>query len=155
MEGFNIREASMEDAEQIFRISNDPEVLKQSINQEEIKWENHLRWYKSKLEDPNYSIVIAYKKDLILGQVKLAAEGKNIIGISMAKASRGKGIGVLFLKEASLWMLNHYAHINFITAQIKQANIISIKSFEKAGYVYCRDVDINGDIYQEYELKKP
>ena len=151
---YTIRDAVLEDAEQIFQISNDPEVLAQSISRETILWEDHLNWFKSKLSDPDCSIVVACDSDLVLGQVKLSVGGQNIIGISMAKAARGKGIGAGFLKEASSLMLRKYPDMETITAQIKIANMASRKIFEKAGYVYCRNVEINNEIYQEYELRR-
>ena len=151
---YSIRDAVMDDAEQIFQISNDPDVLSQSISPENINWKDHLEWFESKLSDPKYSIVVACSSDKILGQVKLSVEGKNIIGISLAKIARGKGIGVGFLRDASSLMFHKYPGMELITAQIKTSNVASKTIFERAGYLYRRDVTIKGTIYHEYELRK-
>ena len=57
-----LRKVNFEDALDIFNLSNDDLVRKNSFNSKKIEWKNHLIWLKKKLEDENsiYFAVVDY-----------------------------------------------------------------------------------------------
>ena len=87
------------------------------------------------------------------GQVRLEIEADHtVVGISIDEEFRGKGLGVMMLKMAGV----EYFKRNTlpIYAFIKPENISSIKSFEKAGYIYDGESEINSLKCNKYILEK-
>ena len=129
-EKLNIRLATLGDCKNIFELSNDPVVRANSIHIEEIKWDDHVKWFNKKinvLQEPFY-IVEDENKNLI-AQVRFNNTDEPIISISITKSFRGKGLAAEIIKLAS-----KKSNYNKIFAYIKKGNIPSLKSFEKAEY---------------------
>ena len=58
-EEFSIRLATIYDMKKVFELSNDDVVRANSINQEKIKWDDHIEWFKNRIqkkEDPFYIV---------------------------------------------------------------------------------------------------
>lgn len=74
------------------------------------------------------------------------------IGINIAPEFRGKGLSCRFLTIAcgEFFRTNNRR----IDAYIKEENIQSIKSFEKAGFRFAEETEINGNKAFKYELTK-
>lgn len=129
-EKLKIRIATENDMEQIFKLSNDEVVRKNSINQNQIKWEDHVSWFKTRIQNIKEPFfIVSDLNDNLVAQVRFDEKDKTIISISISKDFRGKGLGHKIIKECS-----KKSNFNEIYAYIKKTNIASIKSFQKAGY---------------------
>ena len=148
-----LRKVVFEDALDIFNLSNDDLVRKNSFNSEKIKWKNHLIWLRKKLEDEN-SIYFAIVDDLnkLYGQVRFDINTKNeeaIINISLGEKIRGLGLSY-FVIDKSINKLLKSKSIKLIKAYIKHDNIPSIKSFKKANFVFLNNQIIKGSKSKVY-----
>jgi len=148
-----LRKAIFEDALDIFNLSNDDLVRKNSFNPEKIKWQNHLIWLKKKLEDENsiyFAIVDALDK--FYGQVRFDINTKNkeaIINISLGEKIRGLGLSY-FVIDKSINELLKIKSIKLIKAYIKYNNIPSIKSFKKTNFIFLDNQIIKGNKSKVY-----
>lgn len=148
-----VREATLEDSKLIFNLSNDPFVRKNSINQEEIKWEKHLSWLKGKINDCNYIILLFFHKELLVGQVKFEIINEiAFISISITSNFRGKGLAKTLLKESVEKIKTHNNNIKKLIALIKPENKASIISFKKLGFVFIEEEAIKKVNYNKYKL---
>ena len=148
-----LRKVDFKDALDIFNLSNDNLVRRNSFNSEKIKWENHLLWLKKKLEDEN-SIYFAVVDDLnrFYGQVRFDINIKNneaVINISLGEKMRGLGLSS-FMIDKSLDELIKIKSIKLIKAHIKDDNIPSIKSFKKSNFIFLKNQIIKGNKSKVY-----
>jgi UDP-2,4-diacetamido-2,4,6-trideoxy-beta-L-altropyranose hydrolase len=142
-----LRKVNFEDALEIFNLSNDDVVRKNSFTPQKIEWGSHLIWLKNKLEDEN-SIYFAVINDLnkFYGLVRFDIDPISkvaIIGISLKKNIRGMGLSPVIIDKAVNELLK-IKSIKLIKAYIKNENIPSIKSFEKAKFVLLDNLIIKG-----------
>jgi len=148
-----LRKVNFEDALEIFNLSNDDIVRKNSFNPQKLEWGNHLIWLKKKLEDEN-SIYFAVIDDLnkFYGLVRFDIDPINkfaIIGISLKKNTRGIGLSPIIIDKAVNELLK-IKSIKLIKAYIKNENIPSNKSFEKAKFVLLDNLIIKGNKSKVY-----
>ena len=68
------------------------------------------------------------------------------------KKYRGQGLSSLMLRISSAFYFNRF--LIPISAYIKESNIASIKSFEKAGYKFFNNITVNGFNTLVYKLEK-
>jgi len=131
----NIRSAEKEDAEYLFKLANDPGTRKNSFNPKPIEWSEHKSWFSEKLKDPDSYIYIFTLEKQSIGTVRIdKRKDKTIIGVTLDPNYRGRGLGskIIRLGCNEFWKDNE----NAILAYIKKDNIGSVKSFEKAGFIY-------------------
>ncbi len=126
-----IRKATLTDCDMIFELSNDPVVRENSLNQNEIKYENHVTWFSNILNSPDFEVFIV--EDMggkFVGQVRFENNDSGCyIGLSICKEFRGKHLGSTVIELGT-----KKTKFAFIYAVIKNNNTPSIKSFTKAGY---------------------
>ena len=148
-EQYSIRLANIEDMKNVFDLSNDNIVRQNSIHREKIEWENHVEWFKHKLNDKNCVFyIIEDKNKNFIGQTRIDKKNdENIISISISKDFRGNGLSTKIIKECS-----DKTKFNEIVAYIKKDNIASQKAFQKAGYVFADEND-DGLLKFEYLRK--
>jgi RimJ/RimL family protein N-acetyltransferase len=152
------RKANISDINIYFEWLNDPQVREKSFNVNHIKWEDHCEWFNDKINDPNYSFYIFQSNQENIGQVRIHKVNKNEseIGISIATKYRGQGYGSQMLIEAC----NDYfksSKLIIINAFIKNENISSRKTFEKAGFIFLKNIlynNINTNHYILYADRK-
>ncbi|WP_081694229.1 GNAT family N-acetyltransferase [Flavobacterium suncheonense] len=123
--------------------ANDPTVRSNSYSSETIPYENHVKWFASKLKDENCFMVVFQNHDNVnIGQVRIqkTATASAIIGISTDEKHRGKGYAAKMIAQASAAFLVKNPEI-CISAYIKLDNPASAKAFEKAGYQLKETVD--------------
>ena len=134
-----LRTANINDAELIFNWANDAAVRTNSINQEPIIWENHLKWFTSKLNSTATKILILQVDDCPLGQIRIDLEEEYwIIDYSIDNQFRGNGLG----KEIVRLLLKKFENYNY-KATVKIENQASIGVFNKLGFkkVQVEDLD--------------
>jgi len=143
----SLRKATFEDALDIFNLSNDDIVRKNSFSSEKTEWKHHLKWLKEKLEDKNcVFLIVVDNLNKFYGEIRFDINPKNkeaIINISLEKSTRGLGLSSLIINK-SIGELLRVKSIRLIKAYIKEENIPSIKAFEKANFRFLEDLTIKG-----------
>ena len=141
------RFADETDCKKLFDWRNDPEVRAVSGDSSMLDFESHKNWFSGVLNDSKTIIfIILNERYKEIGQIRLNKKTKeNVISISLDKEFREKGYGALAIKKASEIFLKYF-NINDIFAYIKKDNIASVKSFEKAGYVFSHEKE-NFNVY--------
>ena len=123
-------DANLEHAQLLFDWANEQTVRNNSLNNEPIKWENHLKWLSKNIESEKNKIFIFFNNGKPIGQVRLDLIGDQwLIDYSVDKDYRGKGIGSKIIKKTI--DLNSDKKLK---AEVKKLNIASLKVFEKLGF---------------------
>jgi UDP-2,4-diacetamido-2,4,6-trideoxy-beta-L-altropyranose hydrolase len=116
--------------------ANDPETRAASFRSNGISWEDHVRWFRAKLADPNAILYTATnKKGLPVGEVRYQIEGKRaVLSISLGERFRGCGWGQKILAVGTERLFED-SRVDFIEAYVKPVNKASLKLFEGAGFL--------------------
>lgn len=139
-----LREATMDDAELLFNWANEISVRNNSINQEPIIWENHLKWFTAKLKNPSTRFFILIFENELVGQIRIdLTDGYWTIDYSIDTQFRGKGLG----KEMVRFLLSKYESYKF-RATVKKQNKASINVFVNLGF---KKVQIENDDFDYFE----
>lgn len=131
IQNFKLRLACVDDVKKIFDLSNDDTVRSNSINSENIEWDKHVKWFKERIKkeyEPFY--IVEDENNNFMGQIRIDCKNnENILSISIVKEYRGKRLASKIIKQSII-----KSGFKNITAYIYDNNIISIKSFKKAGF---------------------
>lgn len=140
-----LRRAIYDDCNLVWQWSNEKETRKASFCQEPISWDEHVRWFKEKLADPNHVFFIATDGNKnMLGQIRYAIEdNKAIVSFSIAPEHRNRGYGSEFLKRAAL-KLFHETGVKEIIAFVRAESQISLKAFQNAGFTKVEELCFQG-----------
>lgn len=152
-ESITIRSAQEKDAMTYFEWANDKEVRQNSINKENIKLEDHLNWFNSKIKNENHFFCIAENREgEALGQVRFDKKGNEtwLINFSIAGNKRGKGIGEVMLHK-SMTMIKKNLNASVFTAYVNIHNIASLSIFNKLGFTRLRQERIGNEDYFYFE----
>ena len=149
------RKPTLNDMQLFFKWANDHEVREQSYHSEKIKLSKHIQWFESAIMNEAYKMYVFQNDNKEnIGQVRIQKQNENeaVIGISIDLEHRGKGYAKDMLKLASEDFLK--SNLGFlINAYIKDNNISSKCSFEKAGFEFKGYVEYKG--YKSfYYIKK-
>ncbi|WP_142414611.1 GNAT family N-acetyltransferase [Hathewaya massiliensis] len=130
-----LRKAIIDDCVLLFKWVNDEDVRNNSFNTNSIKYEEHLIWFKRKLNSHNTYIFILEEDEKPVGQVRIDIKDlKCLITYSIDKKYRGGGYGtkILYLLEQEI--IKSKFKINILIGYVKSDNISSQRCFEKNGY---------------------
>jgi len=127
--------AKKNDCELLWKWANDPDHRAVSFSSAPIPWEDHTRWFNSKLNSANCMMYIATINDRTpLGQVRYDTKQENaVISISIDKKFRSKGYGVVLIRKTSKILFNE-SNVRRVHAYVKQDNNASANVFTKAGF---------------------
>lgn len=141
----SLRSVLEEDREIIWKWANDAETRAVSFFPEFIPWDEHLKWFKSKLDNQKCFFYLAVNQNGIpIGQVRVERnKDKAVISVSIDKIFRGCGYGSVVIGMASQ-MFFRACDESFINAYIKQSNKASECAFINAGYKKERETTIHG-----------
>ena len=131
-----VRKATADDAPLFFEWANDPLVRQMAFHTDPITWENHCRWFNTKIAAPNSLLLLCYLQELPVGQVRfdLTGRGEAEIDISIAKEHRGKGLGRAMLDAAVDYARNMKGYTTFISS-VKEENLASRQMFLATGFI--------------------
>lgn len=139
-----------QDCRLIWEWANDSVTRANSFSTEMIPWEDHQEWFSRVLADPACKFFIIKEADHPVGQIRLQIQGVGAtISVSIAPDSRGKGYGSTAIGLASEWAASEVG-VRKIFAYIKPANIMSIRSFQKVGYLFSQDLTLQGQPAKEF-----
>lgn len=144
--------ATLSDAREVFNLSSDPVVRKNSFCQDLISWENHLAWMKKKLQSPNcHFYLVKNHNGQLAGQVRFefVENGKYEVSLSITSEYRGRHFSTCILVCAIQALQQTVGHAAELTARIKKDNISSLKCFQSAGFrPYKTTQEETGLIYE-------
>ncbi len=137
-------EACKNDIHNVFNLSNDPIVRKNSLNSKIIDWNDHIIWFENKLKKSDSVLyVVKTEKNDFVGNVKFEKKDNSfVIGIQIKAEFRGKGLGSVIIQQATQKFITENK-INEVIAYIKVENIASYKIFLKSNYVLQPTIKIN------------
>lgn len=138
------RKATINDTKIIFELSADSETRKNSFNTAKINYDDHVKWFGSKINDSKHCFLLFFENETLIGLVRISEESETLatIGVTIDSNQRGKGYASELIKTASDYY-KQYNPSKTIQALIKKENQKSIKSFEKAGYLYHSEIVVN------------
>ncbi len=148
------RKATRSDVDILFKWANDPKARNNSFKKEPIKYDDHVNWLYTKLNDNNSIILIFESDNVPIGVVRFQKEGESwTISINIDEKYRGKGNALEMLKKSACYFFSNCQE-DTINAFIKRENIASIKVFEKSGYKLHTSTFINNNESLEYKLTR-
>lgn len=135
-EKFYLRKACLKDINDVFELSNEDYVRKQSIRKEKIMRSEHKIWFTDSLNSiTNEFYVLTDLNDNFLGQIRYKADNSEaIVSISLSNLVMGKGLSKSVLKTSMILFIKEHKIVKNIVAYIFKSNIPSIKLFESTGY---------------------
>jgi pseudaminic acid synthase len=147
---YNIRVATLDDMKNIFELSNEESVRSNSINSNTISWDNHIVWFKQRIQSPeSVFYVVESHENQFIGQVRFDNKGEGwVVSISIMPTFRGMGITASILRKAC-----DMANVDPLIAYIKESNVASLKIFEKAGFRFEDCVSFGNGSYRSYKKR--
>ena len=145
-QGIRLRRVREEDGRLIWEWANDPSVRAVSFSSQPIYWEQHLKWFQSKLNDPDCIFyVVLNEQDVPIGQVRYDVNGSEaVVSISLGSSFRGKGYGDQMI-ELSSRKLFKVLGAQSIHSYVKMGNESSVKMFLEAGFKNVGETVIHGE----------
>jgi RimJ/RimL family protein N-acetyltransferase len=138
----NYRKANRDDLQLFFDWANDTEVRSNSFNSNAISLEEHTHWYLQKIDDSNTIFYIAEVKNQPTGMVRFdIKEDHTIVSILIDKNFRGKGLASILLADCCQSYFE--TQTKPVHAYIKNTNVASIHSFQKAGFSFLKNETVN------------
>lgn len=150
---FSLRKAKENDLMSIFKLSNEPEVRKNSFWPEEISLTNHTEWFNKTIQDRSILFLIAELKDVFTGQIRYRINRNECtVGISVCSEFRGLSIGEKLLNDSISVLKSEYPEVKTVNAWVKPGNTGSNKLFIKAGYKLILECDSENYNSKKYRL---
>lgn len=153
---FHFRKANINDLLQYYEWANDEQVRLESYKSQKINIDIHTSWFVHKLNDKRCFLYLCENQNNIpIGQVRIEKqldEKKAIIGLSIDKKFRGKGIASIILKGS----ISQFALENpncIIDAYIKKTNTKSRSTFIAAGFHFVEELEYEGSESYIFRIK--
>lgn len=129
------RFASFKDVELYFEWVNDPEARQNSLNTEIIDYQDHVKWFSEKVNNPNvFMYLFLNENNIPVGQVRIEKETDWVfIGQSIGKEHRGKKYSSEMLSNATDDFLKNYPE-HTILSVVKANNSASLKMARNSGF---------------------
>lgn len=129
--------ATLADARCIFELSNDPLVRQNSFCQEQISWEEHLRWLEKKLQAKNtFFYLVRNHAGTLAAQVRFEPDDADCyrISFSVSQPFRGKSFSSHILRLAISNLKAEKGKVR-LKAAVKNENTASMKCFRRVGFI--------------------
>jgi spore coat polysaccharide biosynthesis protein SpsF len=127
-----IKKASINDGSFFYELRNEKSARKNFFNTKNIKYNDHLKWYKKKIKKKNAIFLVALSNNSEkIGTVRY--ETNKIftdISINISKKFRNLGFGSKIIKESEKFLKKKA----IIISRIKSNNKSSIKIFKRNNY---------------------
>jgi len=150
----HLRRAAARDCRAIFRLSNDPEVRRNSFQTQAIDWTGHRQWFDGKLHDPTTFFLVAEVEGKFAGQVRFAITNETaLVAISLKATYRRRHLGRTLLSQAISLCRRAHPRLKRILAQVKIKNQPSRRLFESVGFSRSRNMTVRGQRAIEYVFK--
>ena len=129
--------ATLADARSIFELSNDPLVRRNSFSQDQISWEEHLRWLERKLRaEDTFFYLVRNRTGTLAAQVRFEPDGADCyrVSFSVSQPFRGKSFSSHILRFAISTLKAAKGKVR-LKAFVKNENKASMKCFLRVGFI--------------------
>lgn len=134
LSGLDLRLTVDADCKIFWDWANEPEARAASFRPEQISWEEHAKWFRSRLADPQAILYTGTEAGARVGEVRYQIQGKRAtVSISLGAEFRGRGLGGKLMVLATEKMFQD-SDVDFIDAYVKPTNEPSLRLFEGAGF---------------------
>ena len=147
-----IRLVENADCKLLWEWANDPFVRASAFSPETIPWDDHVAWFRRKLNDRNCRVLMALDRGGVpAGQVRFDKIGSSAADVDITVAARFRGLGYAsrLLDLGTNWAFMEWG-VNELNAFVKPMNIASAKAFERAGFIAIETVTIKGQPATHY-----
>tara|TARA_B100000315_G_C14361202_1_gene488561 strand:+ start:305 stop:763 length:459 start_codon:yes stop_codon:yes gene_type:complete len=145
-----IREANIDDRNDIFEWRNDPITRQMSFDSDVVTFSIHKKWFENSLYNKNRYLLIVEEEGRKISVVRFdIKEEKRTaeISINLNPLERGKIFSsTVISKSISYFNIINNKRIKTIIAKIKKKNIASKRSFMKCGFKLSL-IEGNTEIY--------
>ncbi|WP_449599054.1 UDP-2,4-diacetamido-2,4,6-trideoxy-beta-L-altropyranose hydrolase [Paenibacillus sp. Marseille-Q9583] len=130
-----LRNIGQDDVLWMWECRNEIVSRNNSFHTAEISFSEHIEWVKQSEFMLTRKLMVACIGEQKIAVVRFDRDGNDaMISLNVAKEHRGKGYALKILRELEVKALEWDRNIHNLHATIKMRNIISIKTFTKAGY---------------------
>jgi RimJ/RimL family protein N-acetyltransferase len=110
----------------LFEWASDPETRAQSFTSAPIAWEEHLSWFRHRVDADDVLMLIGELEGEPVGHVRFE-HGE--VSVVVAPGHRGRGLASALIAAGTA------AYGGPAVARVKPENVASRRAFERAGYV--------------------
>lgn len=134
-----LRRATPDDCERIWRWRNDPRTRRSAFDPRPIDLAAHRNWYQGVLDNPRQILLIGTILDREIGVLRYdmdeeSAEESAEISVYLDPERHGLGLGSRLIAAGSRWIKNERPAVKDLVARIRPENAASLKAFQDAGY---------------------
>jgi RimJ/RimL family protein N-acetyltransferase len=134
-----LRTVENEDIDLLFKWANDKTVRQNALNTGEIFWEDHEKWFKSKIKNKDCRIFILEKSNIPIAQIRFDLRNDTWeIDYSVDSQFRGLGLGKKIVELAT----REFPKGTILKGLVKINNIASCKVFETTGFNKVSEDDL-------------
>lgn len=148
-QNLTFRTAQLNDAKLYFEWANDEAVRTNAFNSEPIIWENHLAWFKNRINSNSLLLLFFLEKSNIpIGQVRIdwntdkTEENIGWVDYSVGKNYRGQKLATQMLIQTTQ-LLNKQPISISLKGIVKKENIPSQKAFLRADFTHIDSQNVN------------
>jgi UDP-2,4-diacetamido-2,4,6-trideoxy-beta-L-altropyranose hydrolase len=152
----SIKLAKESDCELIWHWANDQEVRNSAFCSDMILFEDHKKWFYSKIHDPQSYQFVGYDgRNRAIGQIRFdeLSDREYDVDVSIDKRFREKGCGSELIKQAIRELLN-VAAVDVIHSHVKFGNSASKYVFLSAGFIREKDTIIKNTACLHFVWKR-
>jgi hypothetical protein len=127
-----IKKATIKDASFFYELRNDKTARKNSFITKNIKYNDHLRWYKKNLKKKNVIFLVALiNNSKKIGTIRYeTVQTFTNISVNISKKFRNLGFGTKIIEKSEKFLKKKL----IIISRIKKKNKASIKIFKNNNY---------------------
>lgn len=145
-------QAAGSDSRLLWLWRNHPGIRKNFFDQKPISWEEHRKWFDSRIKDNKTKIYIASIEKEKIGVIRFEVDTYIVkVSVNLNPSFFGKRLGREIIRLGTEIFFNETRTIKPVIAKIKKDNIASQKAFAKAGYTYQKESE--GEVV--YKKERP
>lgn len=131
------RQAELSDQEVIWKWWNDPVTRKMMKLQDNVPWEEHIKWFQNILESETKTLFISLTKEDKLGVVRFDLKEKDVyeVSINLNPTYRGKSYGKKILLSSMEVFFKLKTQPLKLFARFKKINIASQNTFLNNNFI--------------------
>jgi UDP-2,4-diacetamido-2,4,6-trideoxy-beta-L-altropyranose hydrolase len=131
-----VRLARESDCRLLFAWADDPVARAASFHPAAISWEDHVRWFTERLQDPQSVIYIGENTTgEAVGVVRFQIKGESaVLSVNVAPEFRGQGWGRELIAFSTHALVRTYS-VRRVDAFVKPDNRASVRLFEASGFL--------------------
>lgn len=127
----NLRKIMKEDIEFLFELVNDSSVRRNSFNSEKIGWNEHQKWFLSKILSSKTKMFILEKNKTPIGQIRFDLFKREWeVDYAIIEKFRGMGLGKKIIKMG----IEKLDKSTCVVAKVKSINAPSNKIFKSLNF---------------------